>query len=55
MKRVLMIIYGGLALWGVIIMIVFATGSTFGQRCAAMYARDSRAWESCVSALAARR
>lgn len=31
-----------------LIAIVFATGSTFGQRCAKVYQKGSTAWQACI-------
>lgn len=36
----------------VMIVLVFATGSTFGQRCAKVHAKDTPQWQQCVSDLA---
>lgn len=47
--------YGAVALFGVLLVAVFLTGSTFGQRCAKLWPVDSPAWESCVERFAAGR
>lgn len=37
----------------VLIIGVFATGSTFGQRCAKVFPKDSPEWHQCIKDLAA--
>jgi len=41
-------IYGGVAGAGLIMLLVFWTGQTFGQRCAAIWTSGSPEWQSCV-------
>lgn len=43
------------ATFGGLLAIVFATGSTFGQRCAKLYTEESTAWQLCVDHLSKRR
>lgn len=38
--------------FAVSLFVVFATGQTFGQRCAAHFADGSPEWRACVSRLA---
>lgn len=37
--------------FGLLLFAVFATGSTFGQRCSVEYEKDSTEWRQCVSRL----
>jgi len=46
------VIYGGLALFGLLVIVVFATGQTFGQRCAKIWVSGSPDWHSCVHTFA---
>lgn len=41
----------GLVLTPLLIVFVFASGQTFGQRCAKEYEPKSRAWSQCISKL----
>jgi hypothetical protein len=41
----------GLAIFAVLLILVFATGSTLGQRCAVNFAPDSAAWTECIHRL----
>lgn len=50
--RALAIFYGGLALGGVIIVLVFLSGGTFGQRCAKLHPINSPGWQNCVELFA---
>jgi hypothetical protein len=51
----LSVICGSLGAFGILLVVVFATGSTFGQRCAALYEHGSQSWQMCVRDLATRR
>lgn len=35
----------------ILIAVVFATGSTFGQRCAKLYPKDTANWQACIQRL----
>lgn len=52
MRRFLLAIYFGLAIGGIMIALVFATGSTFGQRCAKLWTHGSPEWNDCVERFA---
>lgn len=41
----------GLLIGAVIILLVFVTGQTFGQRCAKVYDKDTTEWCDCVERL----
>ncbi len=41
-------VYSGFAFFGVMLVVVFMTGSTFGQRCAEIHQQDSVEWQQCV-------
>lgn len=44
----------GLALFAALLLIVFATGQTFGQRCAEYFPKDAEAQRQCVVDLSGR-
>lgn len=50
-RQIVFVIYMGLGLFGALLTFVFATGGTFGQRCAKLYAVQSPAWNQCVEQL----
>lgn len=52
MKHFLWAIYFGFAAGGVLILVVFLTGNTFGQRCAKLWPEKSPAWSNCVERFA---
>lgn len=52
MRRMLFMVYLGLAAGGLFIGAVFLTGGTFGQRCAKLWAQDTPAWNDCVERFA---
>jgi hypothetical protein len=45
-------VYLGFGVGGVLIIIVFLTGNTFGQRCAKLWPENSSAWNDCVEQFA---
>jgi|SaaInl59LU_5_DNA_1037362.scaffolds.fasta_scaffold22739_5 hypothetical protein len=42
----------GLILFAIILIVVFATGQTFGQRCSKVYESHTTEWCECVERLA---
>ena len=47
-RKILWALYGGFALAGCYIILMFATGQTFGQKCSAVWKDGSPEWQSCV-------
>jgi hypothetical protein len=42
---------GGTVLAVILFIAVFATGSTFGQRCAKLHPEKGQAWQQCINDL----
>lgn len=55
LRFVLTAAYSAFVLSGVLLIVVFMTGSTFGQRCAKLWPVDSPAWNDCVEKFATSR
>jgi hypothetical protein len=51
-KHFLWAIYFGFGAAGLLIVAVFLTGNTFGQRCAKIWPESSSAWSNCVERFA---
>lgn len=41
-------LFTGMLVFIILLIAVFATGSTFGQRCEVKFQRDSTEWQECV-------
>ncbi len=52
LRHFLWSVYFAIAFCGVLIVSVFLTGNTFGQRCAKLWPENSPAWENCVARFA---
>ena len=50
-RQLLLVVAIVLAVFLVMVVAVFATESTFGQRCAESYTPDSADWNACVTEL----
>lgn len=42
---------GGVVAFVLLLIVVFATGSTFGQRCAKLHPEKGQAWQQCIDNL----
>lgn len=54
-KFIVISVAGGFATFALLIAVIFATGSSFGQRCAYAFPGDFRSQKQCISDLSAGR
>jgi len=50
-KVIIHSLIGGVVAFVLLLIVVFATGSTFGQRCAKIHSEKGEAWQQCIKDL----